>query len=90
MKRYVEEKDVPCELEVLSADELFNEKIFTRLRTKKGLNVEELSEDDRAEVLKTAEQHMARGKMKLRNGWLSLTEDGIFTSDNILSDFMRV
>lgn len=90
MKRYVEEKDVPCELEVLSADELFNEKIFTRLRTKKGLNVEELSEDDKEEVLKTAEQHMARGKMKLRNGWLSLTEDGIFTSDNILSDFMRV
>lgn len=90
MKRYVEEKEVPCELEVLSADELFNEKIFTRLRTRKGLNLEELSEDDRAEVLKTAEQHMARGKMKLRNGWLSLTEDGIFTSDNILSDFMRV
>ena len=81
--------DVPHETEVLSDDNLYNEFIMTRLRTSNGIPLKELSEADRHYCLSLAEPHIEHRLLCFKDDHLCLTKDGIFTSNDIISDLMK-
>ena len=80
--------------ELLNMDERFNELVFTALRTKVGVDLEELRcrfGDKRCDkLLKQARKYIDSGRMRVVDGRLSLTREGIYISDSIISDFMIV
>lgn len=90
IKAYIAAKeDVPHETELLSDDTLYNEFIMTRLRTSAGIPLDELSEIDRQYCISMAQSHLGNGLLNLRNKHLCLTKEGIFTSNDIISDLMK-
>ena len=80
--------------EVLSPDERFNELVFTALRTKIGVDLQDLrirfGESRYNQLLRQAKKYIDAGNMHILNGRLSLTHKGIYISDSIISDFMIV
>lgn len=90
LRDYVESNgDVPHETENLTDDELYDEFVMTRLRTREGLPLRLLSESSRAYCLQMAQPHLKSGKMRLDGDKLRLTRAGIFVSDDLMSDLMR-
>ena len=81
--------DVPHEEECLNNDERYDEFIMTRLRTSSGIPLDELPSDDRNYCLEQAAPHLAKNLLEVRNGHLCLTQEGIFTSNNIICDLMK-
>lgn len=90
IKAYIAAKGVvPHETEVLSEESLYNEFIMTRLRTSSGIPLDELSEEERQYCLALAKQHLSRGLLHIKDNHLCLTKEGIFTSNDIISDLMK-
>ena len=91
IKAYIAAKeDVPHETEELSDDALYDEFIMTRLRTSDGIPLDELSEKDRKYCLEMANPHLLRDLLRIEKGHLCLTKEGIFTSNDIISDLMKI
>ena len=84
----------PYEKEVLSSDTRYNEYVMTGLRTMWGISTDKILHDfgtDRLHYLRDmAAPHLRSGKLTEQEGILRLTEQGIFVSDDILSDLMFV
>ena len=84
------------ETEHLTPETRFNETIMKRLRTSVGLNINELrhtfSEEWVSEMLQVAKGHAERGFLTWDDSReaLRLTRKGIFISNEIMSDLMRV
>ena len=80
--------------ELLNMDERFNELVFTALRTKVGVDLVELRRrfgDRRCDgLLRQAQKYVDSGRMRVVDGRLCLTREGIYISDSIISDFMIV
>ena len=89
-----EEGDVPHTIERLERTELINEMIFTALRTRQGLDMEQLAEhfgqEVKDETLHLAHPHLAAGRLEFQEGRLRLTKRGILVSDDIMSDLMQL
>ena len=83
-------KDVPHEMEELSKESLYNEIIMTRLRTSSGIPLCELSPEDRQYCLSMAAPHLVHRLLSIQNEHLCLTKEGIFSSNDIISDLMKV
>lgn len=91
IKAYIAAKsDVPHETEILSDETLYNEFIMTRLRTSSGIPLNELSEDDRHYCLFMAEPHLKHRRLCIKEEHLCLMKEGIFTSNDIICDLMKV
>lgn len=82
-------EDVPHETEILSDEALYNEFIMTRLRTSAGIPLIELSPEDRDYCLSQAKPHIAHNLLHIKDEHLCLTKEGIFTSNDIISDMMK-
>lgn len=82
------------EEEILSTAEKYNDLILTSLRTMWGLNMNILERTFGKIYLdycmKNAMPHIERGILSLQDGIMKLTENGIFVSDDIMSDLMYV
>lgn len=90
IQAYIDAKgDVPHETEILSDNALFNEFIMTRLRTSDGIPLKELSQEDKEYCLSLAAPHIAHGLLHIKNEHLCLSKQGIFTSNDIISDLMK-
>jgi oxygen-independent coproporphyrinogen-3 oxidase len=80
--------------EVLTPDERFNELVFTALRTKIGVDLQDLlrrfGEIRYNQLLRQAQKYIDAGNMHISNNRLALTHSGIYISDSIISDFMIV
>ena len=78
----------------MTPDERFNELVFTALRTKIGVDLNELRlrfgnvRCDR--LLRQAQKYIDAGNMHISDNRLALTHNGIYISDSIISDFMIV
>lgn len=87
--KQIEIPDSISESEILSDDELREEMIMTRLRTKEGLDLDEFKGKFGKQVLtsllKNADNYIKGGKLIIRKNRLSLTHEGIFISDDIIS-----
>ncbi len=81
--------DVPNGREMLTEQELYDEKVMTGLRTSAGLLLSDLTETQRDYCMRMASPHLDSGKLTLENGGvLKLSRSGIFTSNDIISDLM--
>lgn len=82
------------EEEILSTAEKYNDLILTSLRTMWGLDMNMLEKSFGKTYLdycmKNAMPHIERGTLSLQDGIMKLTENGIFVSDDIMSDLMYV
>lgn len=80
----------PHQSEVLTDDELYDETVMTRLRTSEGLSLDLLTAAYRAYCMAQAEPHLRAGRLEQAGSTIRLTRQGIFTSNDIISDLMRV
>ena len=80
--------DAPHALEHLTPDALYDELVFTRLRTRRGLPMVEVPVDRRDYLLRMAAPHIAAGRLSLTDGVLRLTPAALFISDGVMSDLM--
>lgn len=92
-KKYIEAIEqglIPSEKEELSADDAYNELIMTRLRTSKGLNLNELREkfpNREKHCLANAQTALKAGNLEwMDENTLRLTQKGIFVSDAVMSE----
>ena len=90
----IEQGKRPYETEVLNADTRYNEYVMTGMRTIWGISLDKIRTDFGTERLdylqRMAAPHLRRGKIVTQYGRLRLTEEGIFISDDIISDLMYV
>ena len=95
--KYIESEDVPCETEILTSANKYDEMVMTRLRTCEGINLEDVKRQfgDEAEsfLMRSAKSYMESGKLETVSTpggmFLKLTENGVFVSDEIISDLMN-
>ena len=80
-------------MEVLTDAESFDELLFTSLRTRDGLDIDVIkncfSEEWLSQMLVDAQTHINAGRLLLTNNKLTLTQEGIMTSNDVISDLMR-
>lgn len=82
------------EIEHLNEEERYNDTILTRLRTADGIPLkwvkEKFSERLYNYMLRAAEKEVALGNLKEKEGYLSLTEKGIFISDAVIRELIYI
>ena len=86
----LQENRRPCEEEEIDADTHYNDMIMTALRTCEGINLSSLSTEYRTYLMRLATPLLQQGLLKEDNGHLHLTHNGIYVSDSIMSDLMKV
>lgn len=74
--------------ENLTEDELYDEMVMKRLRTSAGICIDEVPAEHVDYMLRMAEGHIRSGRMVLEDGRLCLSSEGIFVSNDIMSDLM--
>lgn len=82
------------EIEQLDKRSQYNDFILTGMRTRWGVDLDELERKFGADLkeyaLENARKYIDEGYSTIRNSKLKLTRDGIFISDGIMSDMMWV
>ena len=82
------------EVEHLSEEERYNDTILTRLRTADGIPLawmkKKFSNKLNTYMLRAAEKEVAKCNLKEKDGYLSLTEKGIFISDAVIRELIYV
>lgn len=82
------------ESEELSSTQHYNERILTGLRTMWGVDLDKMTTDFGNEMydycMKCAQPHLYQQTLQINNNRLCLTRQGIFISDGIMSDLMKV
>jgi len=90
----IENQTPEIQRESLDADTQYNEFIITSLRTMWGLSLgmltDKFGEEMRDFCLKNAKRHLDTNKLSLTEDTLKITEEGIFISDIIMSDLLKV
>lgn len=89
LRSYISSGGMPVpEMERLDEKEWYEEQILKGLRTKEGVQLASLPHTYADYAMKMARPHVKAGRMLLEDGVLRLTEDGIFVSNDIMSDLM--
>jgi oxygen-independent coproporphyrinogen-3 oxidase len=91
---FLQNNKIPAEIEQLDEQTKYNEYIMTSLRTMWGVNikyiVDNFSLKYQSIFLKIAEKYISIDLLQNINYHYVLTENGIFVSDSIISDFFVV
>jgi oxygen-independent coproporphyrinogen-3 oxidase len=93
INQYIEgiEQGAPVvEQEILTPDNHYNEVVMTALRTCEGLALDGLSSDYRDYCLKQAEPFVLNGLLVRDGNHLRLSREGLFVSDMVMTELMRV
>ena len=93
IKKYIQSlsnNEVPAEIEPLDDTTRYNDLIATALRTKEGICLDILDTINKEFLLKQAQKHLEQQTLMINNGCLSLTREGIFISDSIMADLIKV
>lgn len=92
--RSIGEGILPSESEQLDITTRYNDLITTALRTSDGIDLMKMEQEFGKELadrlLQEAQPHISRRLMKIKDGRLSLTREGLYISDDVMSDFMIV
>lgn len=82
------------EIELLDKNTRYNDWVITSLRTRWGLSLLQLErafgKDYQDYLLDLAKKYIEREELEIDNNQLRLTRKGIFISDSIMSDLLRV
>ena len=85
---------LPSEGEDIDAATRYNDLITTALRTADGIDLgwvrREMGDRFHDLLVGEARKHIERGLMRIARGHLSLTREGLYISDDVMSDFMLV
>ena len=93
IKKYIEAMEQgkrPYEEEVIDADTRYNDAITVALRTKEGLDLTTLPDNQRRYCIANAKRHIDANLLRLADNHLALTKEGLFVSDMVMSDLMIV
>lgn len=86
----IEHEERPYEAEDIDTDTHYNDLVTTALRTCDGLNLEDITPPYRKFALASAKESISNGLLALRNNHLILTKKGLFVSDMVMSDLIKV
>ena len=86
----IEQGIVPCEREIIDADTRYNDLITTALRTREGIILSSLNEKYRHYLLDNAKSAIERGLLTIDDDRIHLTRQGLFVSDDVMSDLVWV
>lgn len=82
------------EAEERDANTRYNEFVITSIRTQWGIPLQRLQEEFGKELteycMNLAQPYLESGKLEIKENAIRLTRDGIFISDSIMSDLLRV
>lgn len=82
------------EKEFMTEDERYDEFVFTGLRTREGISLAEMETRFGAErkdyCIENARRHIASGRLVMEGDTLRLSREGLFVSNDIMSDLMLV
>lgn len=97
LKEYIssiQKGTIPAEEEIIDQETAYNDYILTRMRTSQGIDIKELSTLFGSEMesycLLQVRKHIQNRTVTQDNNILKLSRKGIFVSDGIMSDMMRV
>ena len=83
--------EVPCEKEILDKDTQYNDLITTALRTKEGICINDLSPLYADYLMKNSDAFLKNGTMeKTADNYIRLTRKGLYISDNIMAELVKV
>ena len=83
--------EVPCEKEILDKDTQYNDLITTALRTKEGICINDLSPLYADYLMKNSDAFLKNGTMeKTADNYIKLTRKGLYISDNIMAELVKV
>ncbi len=82
--------DVPAEKEILTDETRYNDTIVTALRTREGISYNHLLDKYKSYLLQQAKKHITEGTLAINDGRIALTKKGLFVSDSIMSDLIKV
>lgn len=86
----IEADIIPSEKETIDAQTRYNDMVATALRTKDGIDLTLLTQDDYIYILRNARRSIDAGTLAVTNNRLHLTRKGLYISDDVMSDLIRV
>ncbi len=81
---------VPFTFESIDADTHYNDIVTTELRTSEGIDLSRLDDKYVQYIVRQAARHVADKTVDINDGHLKLTREGLYISDMIMSDLMKV
>ena len=91
LKKYIESIEsgvLPSESEVIDADTHYNDLITTALRTREGLNLDDLPQKYREYALVNARKSISEHLLEATDSHIRLTREGLFVSDMVMSELI--
>lgn len=92
LKKYIESIEsgvLPSESEVIDADTHYNDLITTALRTREGLNLDDLPQKYREYALVNARKSISEHLLEATDNHIRLTREGLFVSDMVMSELIK-
>lgn len=92
LKKYIESIEsgvLPSESEVIDADTHYNDLITTALRTREGLNLDDLPQKYREYALVNASKSINEHLLEATDSHIRLTREGLFVSDMVMSELIK-
>ena len=90
----IQQDVIPCEREVLNEATRYNDLIVTALRTCDGIRLsslaEDLGDDYRDYLLRNAQKNVALGLLAIEDDHIHLTRKGLYVSDMVMEELMKV
>lgn len=90
IKKYIKGCGIPEGYEQLDSAAKYNDLITTALRTRSGINLSQLSTKERAYIIRNARKSIANGLLLQDGDLLRLTREGLYVSDDVMSDLIYV
>ena len=84
----IEKGGVPSERENIDGDTHYNDLVTTALRTREGISLSALEPKYRDYLMKNAQQSLRNGLLSIDNDQIHLTRQGLFVSDDVMSDLI--
>lgn len=75
----------PCQTEILTPTDRYNERVMLGLRTSDGLDISTLTPRDRHYCMKEAQPFLTDGMLRLTGNRLVITRKGLFVSDMVMA-----
>lgn len=88
--RCIESGSLPSEGEPIDPDTHYDDIITTAMRTHEGVDLQRLQPEYRDYALRCAKNDIANGLLEIVDSHLRLTRQGLFVSDMVMSNLMRV
>lgn len=92
LKKYIESIEsgvLPSESEAIDADTHYNDLITTALRTREGLNLDDLPQKYREYALVNARKSISEHLLEATDSHIRLTREGLFVSDMVMSELIK-